>query len=501
MNIAIYLRKSRADPDSESTAETLARHKKTLLEFAKTSRLTVLEIYEEVVSGDGLFVRPEMVRLLSDIEKGAYEGVLCMDIDRLGRVDTKDRGIIIDTFKTNYTRILTPRKVYDLNDDIDEFSTEIQMLLARQELKKITQRMRAGINRSVADGCHVGEPPYGYRRVYVDKRPTLEICEEEANVIRMVYDMYVNQHMGSQRIADYLNSLGYSPRKNTHFSRTTIQFYLQNELYTGKIIYNRKHRVKKRNPDDKNKYILNPVSEWIISDGIHPPIIDTELFKAAQEIRLERTHPPSYKGIIENPFAGLIHCKKCGSAMRRQTSKKTSPRLICDTVGCMPSCTIADVEKIVIDALMRTVDEWRATLKKRRTKKADTEISALEEKIKSAKKQLTALLSQSDRLHDLLEQSIYDVDTFTERGRVLKEKISKAEQQISIYQSRLESIDKKPQLEVLLSVAENLLANYDTLSAQEKNFMYKKIISDIIYEREKPFGGVINLEITYRDWI
>lgn len=501
MNIAIYLRKSRNDPDSESTGETLSRHKKTLLEFAKTSKLTVLEIYEEVVSGDGLFVRPEMVRLMSDIEKKLYDGVLCMDIDRLGRVDTKDRGIIIDTFKSNYTQILTPRKVYDLNDDIDEFSTELQMLLARQELKKITQRMRVGINRSAADGYHVGEPPYGYRRTYIDKRPTLEICEEEATVIRMVYDMYVNQHIGSQRIADYLNSLGYSPRKNTHFSRTTIQFYLQNEVYTGKIIYNRKHRIKKRTPEDKNRQVLNPVSEWIIADGIHPPIIDTELFKAAQALRQERTHPPSFKGIIENPFAGLIHCKKCGGIIRRQTSKKTGPRMICDTVGCMPSCIMADAENIIVDALIQTTEEWRSTLKKKRSKKIDDEISEFAEKIKTIKKQITTLHAQSDSLHDFLEQGVYDINTFTERGKTLREKIRKAEQQLEVYQSRLESVGNKPQLETLLSVAENLLAQYDVLSAQEKNLMYKKIISNIIYEREKPFSGTINLEIIYRDWI
>lgn len=78
-----------------------------------------------------------MIRLLSDIEADKYDGVLCMDIDRLGRVDTKDRGIILDTFKSHDTKIITPRKIYNLNDEIDEFSTEIQMLMARQELKRL----------------------------------------------------------------------------------------------------------------------------------------------------------------------------------------------------------------------------------------------------------------------------------------------------------------------------------------------------------------------------
>lgn len=62
-SVAIYLRKSRMDPDSEDIDETLARHEDTLLKLAKQMDLNIVEIYKEVVSGDGLFTRPEMCRL------------------------------------------------------------------------------------------------------------------------------------------------------------------------------------------------------------------------------------------------------------------------------------------------------------------------------------------------------------------------------------------------------------------------------------------------------
>ena len=240
MNTAVYLRRSRSDPEDESMDETLSRHKSTLLQFAKTNKLTILEIYEEVVSGDGLFVRPQMMRLMSDINADKYDGVLCMDIDRLGRVDTQDRRIILDTFKSHNTKIITPRKIYDLNDEIDEFSTEIQMLMARQELKKITQRMQSGKKKSIEEGCHVGEPPYGYQRVYIGRYPTLAICDEEAKLIRMIFDMYVNQRLGSHIIAETINSMGYKTRSGSVFSRNTIRFYLQNPVYIGKIVWNKR---------------------------------------------------------------------------------------------------------------------------------------------------------------------------------------------------------------------------------------------------------------------
>lgn len=503
MNTAIYLRKSRSDPDDESIDETLSRHKKTLLEFAKINNLIITDVYEEVVSGDGLFVRPQMIRLLNDIESNKFDGVLCMDIDRLGRVDTKDRGIILDAFKSNNTKIITPKKIYDLNDEIDEFSTEIQMLMARQELKKITQRMQAGIKRTVKDGYHIAEPPYGYRRVYINKRPSLEIYEEEANIIRTIFDMYVNQHLGSSTIADYINSLGFRTRKNTPFSRNTIRFFLQNETYIGKIIYNKRRHIKKKLPTDKHKAVLNPQEEWIISDGAHPAIVDENIFNKAQEIRKTRSHPPSFDGSIKNPLAGIIHCKNCGSIMTRQTSKKTSPRLICNTVGCCQSTTIDKVEKIILSSLKKTAAEWRTLLQSNTRPNINAEEHELTERIFAAKKQLTTLKMQNETLHDLLEQGVYTIDVFLERSNILKDKISATEQQINEYQARLRTINNKPTLQTLLPIMEHLIKNYDEISPSEKNRLFKKLIRNITYSRVKELKSKspIILEIYYHEWI
>ena len=118
---AIYLRKSRADEQAETIEETLRRHKETLLEFlSKQPNMQIFSIYEDVVSGDSLYARPQMLKLLQDAEADKFNAVLCMDIDRLGRGATSEQGIILETFKAHDIKIITPRKVYDLNNDIDE---------------------------------------------------------------------------------------------------------------------------------------------------------------------------------------------------------------------------------------------------------------------------------------------------------------------------------------------------------------------------------------------
>lgn len=147
-NVAIYLRKSRAEELSDTVEDTLRRHKEILLEFAEKNDLQVTKIFEEVVSGDSLYARPQMLCLLSEIEKSSYTAVLCMDIDRLGRGAMSEQGIILETFKANKTKIITPRKIYDLCDEIDEEYTEFETFMARRELKLIKRRMQRGIRKN-----------------------------------------------------------------------------------------------------------------------------------------------------------------------------------------------------------------------------------------------------------------------------------------------------------------------------------------------------------------
>ena len=189
MNAGMYIRKSRTEELSDSVEETLRRHREILSEFAKEQGIYVTHIYEEVVSGESLYARPQMLQLLEDMERGEFDAVLCMDIDRLGRGGMSDQGIILETFKHTDTKIITPRKIYDLNNELDEEYTEFETFMARRELKIIKRRMQRGIQKSVQEGCYLANAPYGYRNVVVDRRPTLAIEESEARYVRMMYDL------------------------------------------------------------------------------------------------------------------------------------------------------------------------------------------------------------------------------------------------------------------------------------------------------------------------
>ena len=177
MNAAVYLRKSRSDDPNEEISETLRRHRETLTQFAKNNRIVIDEVYEEVVSGDSLYARTEMLRLLSDIETKHYDCVLCMDIDRLGRGSMAEQGIILEALKGNNIRIVTPRKIYDLNNEIDEEYTEFETFMARRELKMIKRRLGRGLEKTIEEGGYISNAPYGYKKTIIDKKKSLEIIE------------------------------------------------------------------------------------------------------------------------------------------------------------------------------------------------------------------------------------------------------------------------------------------------------------------------------------
>lgn len=167
---AIYLRKSRKDRELEQLgeAETLARHEKALMELAKRNNLDISDIYREVVSGETIEARPEMQKLLKAVEGGTYKGVLVMEVERLARGNTKDQGIVAETFHFSNTLIITPSKTYDPSNEFDEEYFEFGLFMSRREYKTINRRIQRGRIASVKEGKYIaGTAPLGYDRVKI----------------------------------------------------------------------------------------------------------------------------------------------------------------------------------------------------------------------------------------------------------------------------------------------------------------------------------------------
>ena len=164
----MYLRRSRADIEKEKYGKfnTLASHEKTLTELAARRNMKIGAIYRELVSGESIEERDEFKKVLEHITDPLCLGVLVHAIDRLGRGDPMDYGLILSSLQYTNTMVITPKRDYDPNIGDDREQLKTKMFHSNIELDHICERLHDGNIRSANDGNYQGsKPPYGYDKV------------------------------------------------------------------------------------------------------------------------------------------------------------------------------------------------------------------------------------------------------------------------------------------------------------------------------------------------
>ena len=189
--------------------------------------------------------------------------------------------------------------------------------------------------------------PYGYKKVTIDRRPTLEIYEPEARFVRIMYNMYADGY-GCVAIANHVNAMGARPHRSDAFSRSSVAKILRSPTYIGKIVWDQKTHIKKNSKGNlKHITIYNPPEKWKITDGLHPPIVEKEVFDKVQDIMAGRYRPAYNDGTVKSSLAGLVKCANCAGNMQRMTMRG-QPYLLCTRKGCCAAAKFELVEARVL---------------------------------------------------------------------------------------------------------------------------------------------------------
>jgi DNA invertase Pin-like site-specific DNA recombinase len=491
LRVAIYLRKSRADEELErelGKGETLARHRKALFRVVKDHNFCMVRVYEEVESGDSIINRPAMLELLRDIAAGLYDAVLVMDIHRLGRGDQQDQGLIIKTFKESGTKIVTLDRVFDLNDEFDEDYVENESYMGRKEYKYIKRRLQGGRVRSVEEGNYIGtRPPYGYSIRKEKHIRTLDPHPDQAEIVKMIFDLYVNKGIGIQEIANTLNATGIPSYTGIRWDRTVVSSIIKNVTYIGKVPWNRKKTTVPRTETTKRSVRTRDRSEWIVANGKHPPLIDEATFQRAQEIIRSKYHVP-YQVVngVKNPLAGIVVCGKCGYMMHRRPYKCGGPHLLC--VNCDNKSSRLDyVEQKLLDMLTLQLKDLLADTKTKKAPNESANLISLRKHESHLEKEISELNGQKNKLHDLLERGVYSTETFIERSKVIADRIEEIQNYIKA--ARLEIAKEERLLNTQKTVIphiQNVLNGYwKTDDPIEKNMLLKSVIEKVEYVKTK----------------
>ncbi len=495
--VIAYLRKSRSDDPALSVDEVLSRHETILDDWAIQNlgeTIPACNKFREVVSGETLKDRPEINIVLRMVESPKYKAIAVVEPQRLSRGDLEDIGRLMKLLKHTHTNIITPQRVYDLEDDYDWDAFERELKRGNEYLEYTKKILNRGKLLSVSQGNFIGSvPPYGYEKVWVKdgkrKCPTLAEKKEEADVVRMVFDMYVNQDMGRTKICNQLDSLGIKPPKGDYWSPPALKDMLSNEHYIGKVKWNWRKTVTI--VEDSEIIQTRPKAkegDYLLYDGRHEGIIPEELFQAAQEKR-RRNHRAKASTKIRNPFASLVWCQ-CGRAMSMRTNKlpdgrdRYEPRIVCDGQNhChTSSCTYQELANSVINMLEEHIEKFEVLLKNGDNESAvlhERLIANLEKKLKELeKKELAQWEAQADPdPMQRMPQAIF---------RQLNEKLQQEKKEVRQALQRAretapERIDYREKIALFQDAVDGL--KNDELNGAEKNRLLKRCVERIIYSR------------------
>lgn len=499
MPYCIYLRKSRADLEAEAhgEGETLARHEQALLLLAQRQGLDIGAIYREIVSGETIDARPVMRQLLTEVGAGYWEGVLVMEVERLARGDTMDQGRVAKSFQNSSTKIITPLKTYDPDNEFDEEYFEFGLFMSRREFKTINRRIQRGRVASAKEGKYIASgAPYGYKKVKIanDKGYTLEPVPGQAQVVKNIFDWYIHgipmengsrQRAGTPVIAKELDRLLIKPPSGKAWSAHSIRGMLKNPVYCGKIRWGYK-KEKKEFTGSTMRKIRTDASNYLYVDGIHPAIINEQTFLLANDLLASNRKNTARSTKLKNPLSGIVYCGLCGRLMTRLAPSRKTPyaALKCPNPSCRcVSAPLNLVQRCILSGLSCRLEKYWLDLKP--PVRNDMDLALKGNAIRDARRQLEGLESQLKAAHAMLEQGVYSIPVFTERRQDISSRIQSLTAALeSLEAAYAAALSPGGQHPPFIPRPERILTSYyASNSAAARNEMLKELLARAVYTK------------------
>lgn len=508
-NVAAYIRLSREDGD-KAESDSIGNQKKLITDYLNGKNDFVL--YDTYID-DGFtgtnFNRPSFKRMLADIDTGNVNCVIVKDLSRFGR-DYIDTGKYLERyFPDHEVRFIS------ITDHIDSMKQSYDMLLPiknifnEQYARDISQKVHASMKTKQRAGEFIGAfASYGYRKSPADKNKLI-IDEYAAEVIRKIFNLYIEGY-GKIRIAAMLNEDGivcpseYKKINGDHYRNSnrlettsywtysTINRILQNEMYIGNMVQNKKSQSMRGKPKAQDK------EDWIVVKGTHEAIINEETWNKAQDLLKRRTRNLDLNSNI-SIFAGFLKCGDCGRSLVKKTGTQgRSGRIVnyyCGTYvrSGRQYCTPHPIphlvlEKIIfedLNTIIQSIDNMREVIEQNRaTLVAGKRINENE------KNRLTAELEKVRKLkkavyEDYRSELIFKDEFVTYRQDYLKKE--------ALLEKQLEHIDQQ-QEKVVPDIFDNLwikrLLELRAIEKLDRDIVVEMIHEIKVYENHK-------IKITY----
>ena len=498
---------------------SLDAQKERIRKYAEAYDFEIVGEYEDAgKSGKSIEGRAEFKKMLEDIQwnKDGVSYVLVFKLSRFGR----NAADVLNTlqFMQDYgVNLICVEDGIDSSKDAGKLMISVLSAVAEIERENILVQTMEGRKQKAREGkWNGGFAPYGYKLV----NGMLEIAEDEAEAVRIIFDKYVNTEMGSNAVAKYLVQQGIEKKarqngKNTMFSAHLVRLILDNPVYAGKIAYGR--RKNEKVTGTRNEYRIVKQDDYMVFDGAHEAIVDEEMWNEAHEKRIAQAkkyeHVNKSKDEKIHMLSGLLRCPICGAGMYGNKSiKKRNGKFYKDYFyyGCKHrtmtrghKCTYRkQLQEEKLDAAVAEIigklvgnPKFADMMQQKINMKVDT--TAIDAEIANYQKQLGQYIGIKRSLEKQMDSLDVEDRHFDRKLSDLQDRLDKMYDNIEDAERKLKDCkDKKRAIEAEKVTADNVYKVliyfdklYDTMEDAEKRNLLCALIGEIqVYEEEQPNG-------------
>ena len=318
LRVTFYARVSTDKDEQLNSLENQVQYYTELIQ--SKPNWTYIEGYiDEGISGTSTKKRDSFNRMIADAKAGRFDFIITKEISRFSR-STLDSIQYTQELLEHDVGVLFQNDNINTLDSDSEFRLVVMAGVAQDEVRKLSERLKFGFRQAIKNGHVLGNDKlWGYDK----KDCVLTINEEEARVVRRIFDLYANQQMGIRRISQTLYDEGFTSRKGNAFNVLTIRHILCNPKYKGWYCANKSQTVDYRS---KRKVFLEE-SEWVMyPDSSIPAIVSEELWDRANALYKRRSeqmmaHQSAAEFHNRYPYSGKIICEEHGTSFHRQVLK------------------------------------------------------------------------------------------------------------------------------------------------------------------------------------
>ena len=517
----IYIRVSTA---MQVDGYSLEAQKERLMKFAEFQEMEVVREYCDAGKSEkSITGRPEFQRMLQDVseERDGVAFILVFKLSRFGRnaADVLNSLQFIQDYGVN---LICVEDGIDSSKDSGKLTITVLSAVAEIERENILVQTMEGRRQKAREGkWNGGQAPFGYD--LDSKNSTLVVNEEEAEIVRIIYDKFVHTDMGADAICNYLNQRGYTKKKVrghelNYFARGLIMKILDNPVYTGKIAYGK--NVTEKVKGTRDEYRRVKTDDYLLADGLHEAIVDEETWEAAREkrkrtgVKWNKTHSLEHEHIL----SGLLKCPVCGAGMagtvRRRKNKKSGEykddfyyrcqhrrkideEHFCDFKPSLNQNEInAEVEWFIRG--MIADERFHEYIGERLQEKVD--VSNLEEERDQLKGQLQQVVGAKNKLLVMLDALDAGDKHYTRKFQDMQDRLDNLYDRISGFENEIADVEEKIKAAYGRQISEKqlyqILQKFDILYAEmsdieKKEFMQLFIDAIELYPEKMDDGRII----------